>query len=220
MPDVFVAPEEEKKKEPQKPARKVLITPDLQTKEQNRLHLFSTFCEFPEGVEFQNQENNEIIHLFIRRHFITNFRWVSLGALLMLTPLLFLILIPFFDSFLFPLPRTYILILLLFHYLIAFGYIFVNFIIWFYNIGFVTNLRVVDIDTSHINHKNIASTGIGDIVDVEYSQTGFFSGIFHYGNVNMQTEGIKPNFEFHGVPDPAKVADIISDLVRGRRGNE
>ena len=79
---------------------------------------------------------------------------------------------------------------------------------------------MIDVDTSHISQKNIASTGIGDIVDVEYSQTGFFSGIFHYGNVHMQTEGVKPNFEFLGIPNPAKAADIILDLMRGERGNE
>lgn len=178
--------------------------------------LLSTFARFPDDIRFQNQETNEDVHLFLRRHIITNVPWVLTTCALVLLPLLGIFLMPFVEALPFTFSSQYFLIFILFYYLIVFGYAFVNFTTWFHHVGIVTNLRVLDIDVTHISSKNVAATNIADIVDVEYSQSGFLSNFFDYGNVNLQTEGLKPNFEFNHIPRPAKAADVISDLIAGR----
>ncbi|MBP6882576.1 MAG: hypothetical protein KBC15_03410 [Candidatus Levybacteria bacterium] len=215
MPDLFVAKPTRKVVE-EKPVITEATKPGVITIQKRELHPFSSFHKFPEGVVFENQEKDEVIHLFLRRHLITNIGWVVSSISLALLPLL-VFLIHASGIFLFPeIPFSYLLISVLFYYIILFGYNLVNTVSWFYNIGLVTQLRVVDVDLSNIQHKNVSATTLEDIVDVSYSQKGFFQSLFDYGDVVIQTEGIRENFEFLKVPHPAKVADVVSDLVAGR----
>ena len=55
--------------------------------------LFSAYCMYPDNVTFENQDTNEQIILFLRRHFITNFYWIVSVIILALLPVLFA---PFF----------------------------------------------------------------------------------------------------------------------------
>ena len=45
-----------------------------------------------------------------------------------------------------------------------------------------------------------------------------FEVIFNYGSVYIQTSAEKREFEFENIPNPAKVRDIISDLVTKVKG--
>lgn len=213
MPDLFIANTKEKKSPK--------VTPLVEHKKikMKKVPLLASFTENPENLEFENQEPNEKIHLFLRRHIITNFRWILTASIAFIAPVGVYFIYPIFDTINLPLPQNYVLVLTGFYYLILIGYAFINFITWYYNVGIVTNLRVVDIDIAYITNKNVAATGLADIVDVEYSQSGFLQNLFDYGNVHMQTEGLKANFEFLAVPKPAKTTDIISDLMR-RAKNE
>lgn len=216
MPDIFSSDVK-----PQLSSEKAPVDPIPQAKHlpHEKITAFSTFARFPEGIRFQNQEQGEDVHLFLRRHFITNIPWTLTALALILLPIIIALLTPLFGD-LPSIPFTYTLYLLLFYYLIIFGYILVNFSTWFNHVGIVTNFRVVDIDVTHIGSKNVASTNIGDIVDVEYSQSGFLSNFFNFGNVHLQTEGLKANFEFNHIPNPAKAADVVSDLMAGRKTDE
>jgi hypothetical protein len=217
MPDIFsseIKPAISKEHAPPDPL------PPTQHLPHEKVTAFSTFARFPQGIRFQNQEQGEDVHLFLRRHIITNVPWLLTTVALCLLPVLLIILSPLFSDFPLRIPVTYSLYILLFYYLIVFGYILVNFSTWFNHVGIITNFRVVDIDVTHIGSKNVASTNIVDIVDVEYSQSGFLSNFFNYGNVHLQTEGLKANFEFNHIPNPAKAADVVSDLMAGRKTDE
>lgn len=176
---------------------------------------FASLCIDPQGLTFEHQEPQEEIHLFLRRHFVTNVPWLFTTVVLALVPIPLALLLSFLPQTGLIIPSNYIVILLSFYYLFLLGYAFVHFVTWFYNIGIVTNLRVIDIDVSNVTHKNVATTEVADLVDVEYSQRGFLQNFFNFGDVKLQTEGIKPNFEFQSVPSPGRVSDIISDLMRG-----
>lgn len=173
---------------------------------------FATFYEYPKGLRFQNQENNENVALLVRAHVFTMLPWLITTLFLLCVP----ILTPFFLQITqlpgLSIPINYVIFLLLFYYLLVGGYAFVHFLGWFYNIGLVTNKHVVDIDYAHITYKNVASTYLSEVVDIEYRQGGFIRTFFDFGDVFIQTEGIRQNLEFHAVPHPAKVADIILDM--------
>ncbi len=177
-------------------------------------HFYSSFAHFPEGVSFEEQEANENIILLIRRHFATNIPWIFASFLLILLPLLF----PFFLNFSpFPLPSSQtITFYIAFYYIVVFGFVLINFTLWYFNVGLVTNLHVIDIDLSGILYRQISQAKMEKIEDVTYRQAGFIRSLFNYGDVHMQTAGEEENIEYDRVPRPAKVAEIINDITEGQ----
>ncbi len=212
MPDIFVA--KKKNNGPNQPITQAL-TPNKASFGNHQLHLVSAFCEYPRHIKFANQETDETILLFLRRHLITNLRWIIIGIIFALIPLILVILINFGVS-LIQLPFKYTLVFFLTYYFILLNYFFVNFITWYFNISFVTEKRVIDIDFSGLVYKNVAATKINLVQDVSYSQTGVIRSVFDYGDVLVQTAGSLENFDFSAVPHPAKVVGIIEELI-GKR---
>lgn len=174
--------------------------------------LFSSFRMHPKGLKFVNQEDGEHIILFIRRHFIVNFPWVALTVVFSLLPVLVFALINVSGLTLFNIPPQLVVIMVIFYYLVIFNYALMNFIIWFYHVGIVTPKRLLDLDVYNILSHHLAETEIADVVDVSYAQKGFFQSFFNFGDVPIQTQAIKANFEFEASPRPAEVSDIITDL--------
>jgi hypothetical protein len=217
MPTIFT-------NQPEKPTP--LINPDshaiksveslMQSKHQP-MGLFSAYSMHPKGITFATQEPDETILLFLRRHFITNVPWILLSFLLLLIPPLFFAIMALISSFSFPQGLT--TILTIFYYLIVISYAFGKFISWFYNIGVVTQKRIVDLDSTNILAHNTATANFNEIVDVKFHQQGFFQSTFDYGNIHIQTEAIHANFEFDSAPKPTIVADVISDLRVAQKGN-
>src|SRR3989344_5631674 len=76
MPEIFVS------KNP-KPVSEVKLPQKPQSVNKNPL---SAFMFMPEGITFENQEPNETIVLFLRKHFITNLPWIFLSLILLLIP--------------------------------------------------------------------------------------------------------------------------------------
>lgn len=212
MPDIFVA--KNKNTEPSKPIKPALAL-NANPGTTHHPHLISAFCEYPDHMKFQNQEAGETILLFLRRHFITNLGWIVVGIVFALIPIAFVILAGFGISFL-QLPFRYTLMLVIFYYFVLLNYLFVNFITWYFNISFVTEKRVIDVDFSGLVYENVAATKINLVQDVSYSQTGVIRSIFDYGDVLVQTAGTLENFDFSAVPYPAKVVGIIENLI-GKR---
>ena len=228
MPDVFVADKKIKDSIPK--LRPVLNkqqdknielphSPRIHNQDRRSVHLFASYCENPNDVSFKNQGEDEQVLLFVRKHFITNFKWIVIGAILTLPPFLIgpfgLI---FNASLLSFLSEKLIFFLTLFYYLLVATYIFVRFITWYYNVSLVTNHRIIYIDFSDIIYKNMASTKISLVQDVSYSQTGVFRTFFHYGDVLVQTAGETPQFDFDAVPNPEDVVHLIGSLI-GKHGN-
>ena len=179
--------------------------------------LFTSYSMHPKGVTFANQEPDEAILLFLRRHFITNVPWILLTLLLFLVPPVFFALISFVPALTFPQGLT--ILLSAFYYLLVISYAFGKFISWFYNIGVVTQKRVIDLDSTNILAHNTATANFNEIVDVKFHQHGFFQSTFDYGDVLIQTEAINANFEFLAAPKPTIVTDIISDLRVAQKEN-
>lgn len=213
MPDLFVAPADSDNKttEPKQPAGQP---------EPKKLPLLASYCHMPLGVTFLNQEPNEKIILFLRRHIITNMRWVSFSLILLALPLSLPLMADLFSNYFLLIPAPFIIILLGFYYLIIIGYMYLQFITWFYNVGIITDKQLIDVDFTDIMYRDIAKTRVESIIDVEFSQGGFLDSLFDFGNLNIQTEGIKPNFEFDNIPHPEQATDIILLLKENTKKHE
>ncbi|MBI4078816.1 MAG: hypothetical protein HY429_00800 [Candidatus Levybacteria bacterium] len=186
---------------------------DKQRLQENHLHALSSFCQNPVGMSFQNQDPDETILLVLRAHFITNIPWIAISVVLALLPFLLNTFFPDAFAMFFPIQPAVRTILFGFYYLLILGYALVSFITWFYNIMFITNKRVVDVDFSDVIHHDIATTKLNLIEDIKYVQTGFLRSLFNYGDVFIQTAGESLNFEALAVPNPSLAVQIVGDLI-------
>lgn len=216
MPDIFIPKKKEspeKKSETKKP--EASGETNLTKYPSHHLHHLSSFDESPTGICFQNQEGDERILLFLRKHIITNLPWVFVGSILILLPFIIALVSSFLGqtSVFTILPYRFTVVFLIFYYLIVFNYIFISFITWFYNISLVTQKRVIDIDFSDLVYHDMAVTKLNLVEDVHYAQTGFIRSFFNYGDVYIQTAGEMANFDFLAVPQPRKAVHIIQDLI-------
>lgn len=225
MPDIFVGEgqNENALKEEVTPVAKT--TPSQKTESRKQIlelrehkdhkhsHLFTAFCEIPSGVNFADRLSDETLLLFLRKHFITNVPWIVSAATLALVPFILTVLNSFGVLPLDFLPPIYIMMVLILYYFFIASFIFAHYLTWFYNIGLVTNQRIIDIDFSSLVFENVDATKLSQVEDVGYSQVGIIRSIFDYGDVHVHTAGPKSNFEFLAVPHPEKVINVINDLI-------
>ena len=120
MPDIYIAPKGKKPKKKKEKAVKQSHSP------------LAAFVVNPPDIRFETQERKERIILLLRRHWITNLRWIFLT--------LFMILAPFFLRF-FPLleflPLRYQLVTIILWYLLTLAFILENFLSWYFNVNIV-----------------------------------------------------------------------------------
>lgn len=169
---------------------------------------FSAFMHYPEKVNFETKEKDEKVILLLRQHPIVNIGWVLMALLMLMIPTI-VGMLGIFASF----PSKFKLIIDLTWYLITLAFIMESFLDWFFNVYIVTNLRIVDIDFVNLIYKNVSDANIEKIQDVSYSMGGVARTVFNYGDVVIQTAAEVAEFEFGAVPNPAKVAKIIEDLM-------
>ena len=187
----------------------------MQGAKKNKANFYSSLCLYPKNVKFENQEKDEEVILLVRRVLITNVPWIFTALVLIFIPPLIFIFSDLFTPFISVSPIT-ILVLTLFFYLTVLGFIFVEFTLWYFNVGLITNKRIVDLDLHGILYKHVSETKLSLIEDVSYSKVGSIRAIFDYGDVFIQTAGTLINFEFIRVPQPARIVRIISDMIGGK----
>ncbi len=183
--------------------------------QKNPVNFLTSLKIHPKGVFFENQEEDEEIILLIRRDLITNVPWIITAILLALLPLVLFFLSGLFSPF-FQISGPTLVVAILFYYLIIIGFIIVEFTLWYFNVGLITNKRVVDLDVSGILFKHVSETKLDLIEDVSYTQVGSIRSIFNYGDVHIQTAGSFANFEFDRAPEPARIVRIIADMIGGK----
>lgn len=191
MPDLFNAEI--------KPKPKVEIEP--------MSDLLGSFSLKPANVGFENQNNDETIILLLRRHWITNLGWFLVAILLFFCPVIFI------D---FPavaiLPLKYKIMCLIGWYLLLIAFIFEKFLSWFFNVGIVTDQRLIDVNFYGLLYKQITDAELDKIEDVTQEQIGAIRTVFDFGDVHVQTAGAKDMIDFVDIPHPEKVVKILQDL--------
>ena len=209
MPDIFVSDPVDKT--PQDP---VLPEQDPKTEAQKsslpgHTHKrFSAFSLYPDDVDFETKEPEEKIILLLRQHPIVNLKWILIAIVMFFVPSI----ARAFGVFL-TLPMGFDLVITLAWYLFTMAYALENFLSWYFNVYFVTSLRVIDVDFYNLIYKEVSDANLSKIQDVSYNMGGVARAIFDYGNVFIQTAAEVSEFDFLAVPNPAKVAKIIEDLI-------
>lgn len=169
---------------------------------------FRAFLAKPSHVFFASQHHEEKVLLLLRRHPVTQFGWMLVTLVLALLPGLFssVGLVDF-------LPIRFQLAAAVCWYLIVVGYAFESFLSWFYNVFIITDERIIDVDFYNLLFKNISAAKIENIEDVTQSAGGVLASVFNYGTIKVQTAGATTEFEFADVPQPAKVAEFLNEMI-------
>ena len=92
-----------------------------------------------------------------------------------------------------------------------FWFVFLN---WYFNVGIISNKRIVDVDFNVVLYKEVTYTLLSHIEDVTSKSGGFFESVFDYGNLFIQTAGTEVNTEFINIPHPSAAAKIIDMVIQ------
>lgn len=169
---------------------------------------FRWFAPKPQGVAFDSQLDEENIVLILRRHPITQVKFLLIAGFLFFVPLLVL-----------PTPLANYLSLSLKTafvvgwYMFLISYLLEVFLVWFFNVFIITDERIIDVDFLSLIFKSVSSAKIENIEDVTIATGGVVASIVDYGTVLIQTAGEVPEIQFEDVPQPAKVAKILNELI-------
>jgi len=178
----------------------------------------NSFIKKPKKMSFEGEDNDEEILYVFRKALITNTSWLVMSAFLLLAPVVF-------NSFVLYAIREFpgifspkmIFIINAFWYVFTFGFMFERFLNWFFNIHIITNKRVVDMDFDHLLHRNISEAPLRNIEDITYTISGAIETVFNFGTVSIQTAAEKRELEFYQISNPAKIQDLLSDMVADMR---
>lgn len=185
----------------------------MEEAETNRKSFLSAFVERPEDVRFADQERGEEVLLMLRAHPITNLPWILILLLMLLAPLVLPLILRGTGLDPIALPERTQILLLFSWYLFSLGYGILSFISWYFNIHLITNRRVVDLDYYGFLFYRLSEAPLYQVQDITYQVGGLFSVIFNFGDLFIQTAAEKREFDFLRIPNPAKVHDLLTDLV-------
>ncbi len=197
MPDIFVAEHKHEHLQEQ----------NHENEKGHNHNPFTSFCYYPHGVGFMNQEPDEEIVLLVRRHLLTNLGWLLLVVLMFLAPTL-LATFPILSF----LPFNFQQIALLTWYLLALAIGIQGFLSWFFSVNIITNKRIIDVDFENLIYRKVTDAEIGKVEDATVRMGSVVRTLFDYGDVLIQTAAEVPEIEFEAVPHPDRIDRILSDL--------
>ncbi|MEI7690431.1 MAG: PH domain-containing protein [bacterium] len=86
------------------------------------------------------------------------------------------------------------------------------FLIWFYDVYIITNIRIICVNRHSLFSQEFSETDLSKIQDVTYSIKGIFATMFKYGTVNIRTStGL--TLELSDLSDPDEVQEMIRSLA-------
>lgn len=174
---------------------------------QTKHKYFHSFCVNPR-TRFDGQNEGEKVILLLRKHPVTQIPWITATIVLFLAPLFLNVFLGSLVAF-----RQLIFINILW-YALLYSYIIINVLNYLFNVGIVTNFRIVDIDFNNVLYKEIDETILSKVEDVTTKTGGFIRSFFRFGDLYVQTAGTRENIEFLAIPDPTEAATIINELMR------
>ena len=167
----------------------------------------ASYNYFPSKVYFINKDPEEEVILFLRKHPITNLKWIVVSFGMIVFPA-FASVLPFFDS----IPSNFSFLLVISWYMVTFAYVFENFLNWFFSVNIVTDERIFDVDFYNLIYRKITDANIDQIQDVTVQIGGGLRTMLNYGDVIIQTAAEIPEIEFEAIPMPDRVAKVLREL--------
>lgn len=171
------------------------------------------------NLHFPGQHKGEVVKIVFRRSIFFLIAPYILNLILLLVTLFLsnflvnniaLLRDPFFGAVL-----DFIITLII---LFIFYTAFLTWTHYYLDAYIVTNQRVLTIDQIDFFHRKVSEADIGNVQDIEVVAKGFFSNIFNFGDVRIQTAGAdQRTLFFDDIPYPYKAKDIILKFAEENR---
>lgn len=173
---------------------------------------------YPERVNFDGQDNDEQIILFLRQHPIvllpTIFRSIGLFLLFVFFAWVFGAL---FGSVVNLGAMGFTIFVAGIG--VATTNLLYDFFKWYFTVTIITSSRLVDLDFETVMDSRWSTTVLRAIQDVSYSTPGFINTVFDMADLVILTASHKENFELANLPKARDVQDILMDLVENEKRN-
>jgi len=173
---------------------------------------FFSYLTHPK-INFETHEPTEKILLLLRAHPFTQLYWIINSIIFFIISIFIPTILGSFLNF------TQTLFINFFAFVAILSYILFNFINWYFNVGIITNKRIIDIDFTNILYKEITVARLDKIQDLTVKSGGYFEAMFDFGTIFVQTAGSDANVEFNDVPYPSDVVQIVNKLLSRKNGN-
>lgn len=174
---------------------------------------FPSLFDKPDGIRYGEQEPNEVIELMLRRHWVTNIPWIITALFLFALPAIISFIDQTFNfNLLSQVAPSIVIGALILWYLLVLGYVFEQFLYWYYNIYLVTNFHIIDINFFSLLYRTVTESELTDIQSTSTKIAGIIASLFNFGDVIVQTAAKGQAIEFLDVPRPDFVADRIEEL--------
>jgi len=171
-----------------------------------------SFKAFPKELNFLDKERDENIVLVLRTPF---FRYIPQMIAMLLTLLLPLIIyLPISEE---EGSRTFMIAMMLIAVMIVVTFLIFAVLRWYYNVGIITDKRVLDIDFHNIMSHSVAEARLEKIVDITVKQKGIGGSLFDVADIHIQTAGSNPEIVFSKIPRARDVQNILYELLENRK---
>ncbi len=185
----------------------------------------TSLASFPGNFRLHDQNPDERILLFIRKHKVILLLEVLGYSLLLFVPVLVQIVISYMANALFNgieevntffSSKFWIIIWMVWIAYLLKGYYNI-FFKWFYNINLLTDHRFIDFNFIGIFRNRIEETSILNIQDAKDSQKGLLQSLFNMGNMEVLTASENTVFNLDNIPSSHKVRDFVMDVVIAKK---
>jgi uncharacterized membrane protein YdbT with pleckstrin-like domain len=162
-----------------------------------------------------HRQKGEKIILLLRRHYIIVLAKIIFWAIAATMPPLFYLILgdiikQMFDG------KMFGPILVLFtstYYLYVWLFAFQSFVDYYLDAWIITNRRIINIEQHGLFARTVSEQKLHRVQDVTSELKGFFSTMFDFGNVYVQTAGENPRFVFKQVPAPYQISKKIAEFA-------
>jgi len=161
------------------------------------------------------QKPDENIRFFLRRHWFTVLKLVTILILVALIPVVLFFLVYYFapDTLSHPTHLPLLVIGASIYYLAIWLIFFQEFLDYYLDTWIVTNQRIINIEQHGLFSRVASELNLHTVQDVTSKIKGFLHTMFDYGDLVIQTAGAEIVFQFKDIPEPDKVKRAILEMV-------
>lgn len=162
-----------------------------------------------------NHQRDEKTVLFLRRHWIEILEIVAYAIVLTFFPLLLLYLFQLTGASI----TTHVFwgpivaVFLAMYFYIVLIILMTQFTDYYLDTWIVTTERIINIEQHGLFSRVVSELHLNQVQDVTSETHGFLATMLTFGDVFIQTAGIRERFNFKGIDNPEKVKVVITKLV-------
>ncbi|MBP9763214.1 MAG: PH domain-containing protein [Candidatus Pacebacteria bacterium] len=162
-----------------------------------------------------NFEKDEYVIFEVRKHWFTLF---SPALLILVGSILPIFIYSIFSALPIAIESDKpLIVLFLFLYSIWILALWViSFVIWtdhYLDVWIITNKNLIDVEQRGIFHREITTTRLTRIQDINSEVQGMFQTFLNFGDLTIQNAGTDRKFTIKGVEDPANVRENIEKAI-------